>query len=45
MPRPRKAGSRRIWDIEELDIAFKALPREGGEHRSGSRVDSWATFK
>jgi hypothetical protein len=22
---------RRIWDVEELDLAFKALPREGGE--------------
>jgi excisionase family DNA binding protein len=25
MPRPRLAGNRRIWDIEELDVAFKAL--------------------
>lgn len=31
MPRPRIAGGRRIWDVEELDVAFKALPREGGE--------------
>ena len=31
MPRPRVAGGRRIWDVEELDLAFKALPREGGE--------------
>ena len=31
MPRPRVLGSRRIWDVEELDLAFKALPREGGE--------------
>ena len=31
MPRPRILGSRRIWDVEELDLAFKALPREGGE--------------
>ena len=31
MPRPRVVGSRRIWDVEELDLAFKALPREGGE--------------
>jgi excisionase family DNA binding protein len=31
MPRPRLAGGRRIWDVEELDLAFKALPREGGE--------------
>ena len=32
MPRPRIIGGRRIWDIEELDLAFKALPREGGDH-------------
>jgi hypothetical protein len=31
MPRPRLAEGRRIWDVEELDLAFKALPREGGE--------------
>ncbi len=31
MPRPRIAGGRRIWDVEELDVAFRALPREGGE--------------
>ena len=31
MPRPRLAGGRRIWDIEELDLAFKTLPREGGD--------------
>src|SRR4051794_35276442 len=31
MPRPCIVGGRRIWDIEELDVAFKALPREGGE--------------
>jgi hypothetical protein len=31
MPRPRLVGVRRIWDVEELDLAFKALPREGGD--------------
>ncbi len=31
MPRPRLAEGRRVWDVEELDLAFKALPREGGE--------------
>ena len=31
MPRPRILGSRRIWDVEELDLAFEALPREGGK--------------
>jgi hypothetical protein len=31
MPRPRLAAGRRVWDVEELDLAFKALPREGGD--------------
>ena len=31
MPRPRLIGGRRIWDVEELDLAFKALPRERGD--------------
>src|SRR5215469_14156765 len=30
MPRPRLLAKRRIWDIEELDLAFKSLPREHG---------------
>jgi hypothetical protein len=47
MPRPRLAGGRRIWDVEELDLAFKALPREGGEAEVffASEGDSWADFK
>jgi excisionase family DNA binding protein len=48
MPRPRIAGGRRIWDVDELDLAFKALPREGGEtdpiFTSGD-ADSWEDFK
>ena len=48
MPRPRLVGNRRIWDLEELDLAFKALPREGGE--GGPLIvdhndDTWADFK
>jgi len=48
MPRPRIAGGRRIWDVDELDLAFKALPREGGEAEpifSTGNGDSWADFK
>lgn len=44
MPKPRLAGGRRIWDIEELDIAFKALPREGGEEASWGDGNSWADY-
>jgi hypothetical protein len=47
LPRPRMAGGRRIWDVEELDVAFKALPREGGEETlfGGKGGDSWADYQ
>ena len=47
MPRPRMAGGRRIWDVEELDVAFKALPREGGEEATfgSASADSWADYE
>ena len=47
MPRPRLADGRRIWDVDELDLAFKTLPREGGEAEVvfASEGDSWADFK
>jgi excisionase family DNA binding protein len=44
MPRPRTAGTRRIFDVEELDLAFKALPREGGELKH-EVLDSMADWK
>ena len=39
MPRPRLIGRRRVWDIDELDAAFKALPIEGGEQGG---AETWA---
>ncbi len=48
MPRPRQAGGRRIWDVEELDLAFKALPREGGDDEpifKSGEADSWADYQ
>lgn len=30
MPRPRLIDGTRAWDIEELDAAFRDLPRESG---------------
>ena len=48
MPRPRVIGERRIWDIEELDLAFKALPREGGNDDpifNSDETDSWADYQ
>jgi excisionase family DNA binding protein len=44
MPRPRLVGRRRIWDIEELDRAFVALPREGGGAGDG-QGNSWDDFE
>lgn len=48
MPRPRVIGTRRIWDVDELDLAFKALPREHSEGDAAfveSNTDSWADFE
>jgi predicted DNA-binding transcriptional regulator AlpA len=48
MPRPRRIGERRIWDVEELDLAFKALPREGGDAEpifTSQEDDSWADYQ
>lgn len=41
MPRPRIIGARRIWDIDELDLAFKALPREPSANADGDGVEEW----
>lgn len=41
MPQPRLINSRRVWDVDELRAAFKALPRDG-EPTGGS--NSWADF-
>ena len=49
VPRPRIVGGRRIWDVEELDLAFKALPREAGSGDVAfvelNEKDSWADFE
>lgn len=28
MPAPKRVGSRKIWDVRALDLAFEALPGE-----------------
>jgi predicted DNA-binding transcriptional regulator AlpA len=28
VPRARRIGERKIWDVRELDLAFEALPYE-----------------
>jgi hypothetical protein len=42
MPKPRVVRGRRAWDVEELTIAFRALPREGA---SSNDADTWADFE
>jgi hypothetical protein len=29
MPRPRALRTRLLWDVDELTLAFKSLPRQG----------------
>lgn len=45
MPRPRMAGTRLIWDIQELDQAFDELPHAGPSlarsDRAASAVEEW----
>ena len=41
MPRPRLAGRRRIFDVDELDHAFRELTWEGGDEKA----NSWADFE
>jgi predicted DNA-binding transcriptional regulator AlpA len=28
MPRPKPIGNRKVWDVEEVQAAFKALPHD-----------------
>ena len=46
MPRPRVVGRRRIWDAEELDLAFREVPREGddGQHVE-AKENSWSDYE
>lgn len=40
MPRPRLLGKRKIWDVDDLDAAFRSLPREG-EHPKIRGPNPW----
>jgi hypothetical protein len=31
MPAPRRIGSRKLWDVHQLDLAFDELPADGSE--------------
>lgn len=42
LPRPRKIGRRKVWDLDELTKAFKAFPHEGEEDEDAGPDDgSW----
>jgi hypothetical protein len=47
MPRPRRLGSRKVWDVDELDVAFKALPRDGEDEDCPKNItsSSWTDFR
>ena len=48
MPPPRLIGKRRVWDVEELDIAFKALPHETSglaANQADLGANSWTDFE
>lgn len=38
MPRPKRVGSRKIWDVRSVDLAFDALP--GDDALSQNEWDS-----
>lgn len=40
MPRPRRIASARVWDVDELDAAFKSLPIDGEE----TQPDTWRDY-
>ena len=37
MPRPKRINTRTVWDREDLEKAFKALPDDGGVNPWDSR--------
>lgn len=41
MPQPRVINKRRVWDVDELRAAFKALPKDGDTPRKGE-AKSWS---
>jgi predicted DNA-binding transcriptional regulator AlpA len=41
MPRPKAIGSRRLWDLRELDKAIDELPEAGEPPLSCGAPDGW----
>jgi predicted DNA-binding transcriptional regulator AlpA len=40
MPRPKRIGSRKVWDVEEVQAAFKALPHD--KQIDDGDTDTWS---
>ena len=40
MPKPKRIGSRTVWDLRALDAAFDALPDDGTE-----QSNPWLEFR
>jgi hypothetical protein len=40
MPRPKRIDSRKVWDIQELDIAFDSLPEDTAADDTWGDVDA-----
>ena len=43
MPKPRMIDGRRIWDVDDLDAAFKSLPTEEGD--GSASPNTWSDLK
>jgi predicted DNA-binding transcriptional regulator AlpA len=39
MPKPRLIDCRKVWDVQELDLAFDELPREDSPLLAGNTWD------
>lgn len=43
MPKPRLIDGRRVWDIDDLDAAFKSLPTEEGD--GAEKPNTWSDLE
>ena len=41
MPRPREIRARLLWDVDELMLAFKSLPRQGDAPAKVVEIRGW----
>ena len=44
LPKPRVIRGRKVHDPEELRLAARTWPREGGDEGDGVVADTWADF-